>query len=86
MLLFRSLRTAVYFLFLRDTAVFPASAAPVRPSSISPVQRTGFPLSPVFGVDLVEAGLAEKICAYFTELTAGPGAVRATLHKYVNAE
>ena len=40
----------------------------------------------VFGVDLVEAGLAEKICAYFTELTAGPGAVRATLHKYVNAE
>ncbi len=40
----------------------------------------------VFGVDLVEAGLAEKICAYFTELTAGPDAVRATLHKYVNAE
>ena len=38
----------------------------------------------IFGVDLVEAGLAEKVCAYFTELTAGPGAVRATLHKYVN--
>ena len=38
----------------------------------------------IFGVDLVEAGLADKVCAYFTELTAGPGAVRATLHKYVN--
>ena len=38
----------------------------------------------IFGVDLVEAGLAEKVCAYFTELTAGPGAVRETLHKYVN--
>ena len=37
----------------------------------------------VFGVDLVEAGLAERVCAYFAELTAGPGAVRATLHKYV---
>jgi hypothetical protein len=32
----------------------------------------------------VEARLADKVCAYFTELTAGPGAVRATLHKYVN--
>ena len=40
----------------------------------------------IFGVDLVEAGLADKVCAYFTELTAGPGAVRATLHKYVTEE
>ena len=40
----------------------------------------------IFGVDLVEAGLGDKVCAYFTELTAGPGAVRATLHKYVNAD
>jgi len=37
----------------------------------------------IFGVDLVEAGLADKVCGYFVELTAGPGAVRATLHKYV---
>ena len=35
----------------------------------------------VFGVDLYEAGLAERVCACFTELTAGPGAVRATLKK-----
>ena len=40
----------------------------------------------IFGVDLVEAGLADRICAYFTELTAGVGAVRATLHKYVTEE
>jgi len=37
----------------------------------------------IFGVDLVDAGLADKVCGYFTELTAGPGAVRKTLHKYV---
>ena len=36
----------------------------------------------IFGVDLAEAGLADRVCAYFTELTAGPGAVRQTLHKY----
>lgn len=40
----------------------------------------------IFGVDLIETGLSDKVCAYFTELTAGAGAVRATLHKYVTAE
>ena len=37
----------------------------------------------IFGVDLIEAGLADRVCAYFTELTAGVGAVRATLHRHV---
>ncbi len=37
----------------------------------------------IFGVDLYEAGLADRVCGYFRELTAGPGAVRATLQKYV---
>ena len=37
----------------------------------------------IFGVDLIEAGLANRVCAYFTELTAGVGAVRATLHRHV---
>jgi fructuronate reductase len=37
----------------------------------------------IFGVDLVEAGLAEKIEAMFVEQLAGPGAVRATLQKYL---
>ena len=39
----------------------------------------------VFGVDLYEAGLGEKIEAMAAELYAGPGAVRKTLHKYVSA-
>ena len=37
----------------------------------------------VFGLDLYEAGLGERIEAMVKELYAGPGAVRATLHKYV---
>ena len=39
----------------------------------------------VFGVDLYEAGLGERIEAMAAELFAGPGAVRRTLHKYVSA-
>lgn len=38
----------------------------------------------IFGVDLYEAGLAELVCDYLTELTDGVGAVRRTLEKYVN--
>jgi fructuronate reductase len=37
----------------------------------------------IFGVDLYEVGLAELVVKYFTELIAGPGAVRATLKNYV---
>ncbi len=37
----------------------------------------------IFGVDLIEAGLSEKVTGYFTELTDGKGAVRKTLKKYV---
>jgi len=37
----------------------------------------------IFGSDLYSVGLGEKIEAYFTEMIAGPGAVRATLQKYV---
>ena len=39
----------------------------------------------VFGIDLYEAGLGEQIEGMVHELFAGPGAVRATLHKYVSA-
>jgi fructuronate reductase len=39
----------------------------------------------VFGVDLYEIGLGEKIEGMVAELYAGPGAVRRTLHKYVSA-
>ena len=37
----------------------------------------------IFGVDLYETGLAGKVCGYLQELTAGAGAVRSTLQKYV---
>lgn len=37
----------------------------------------------IFGVDLYEAGMADLVIGYLKELTAGVGAVRATLKKYV---
>lgn len=37
----------------------------------------------IFGVDLAQAGLASKVEDYFCQMIAGPGAVRATLQKYV---
>jgi fructuronate reductase len=37
----------------------------------------------LFGVNLYEVGLGEKIEGMFKELIQGPGAVRATLVKYV---
>ena len=36
----------------------------------------------IFGVDLYAAGLGGTIEGMFTEMLAGPGAVRATLEKY----
>jgi len=33
----------------------------------------------IFGVNLYEVGMADMVCGYFKELTAGVGAVRATL-------
>lgn len=39
--------------------------------------------SDIFGSDLYEMGLGEKIETYFEELIAGPQAVRNTLRKYV---
>lgn len=35
----------------------------------------------IFGVDLYEAGLADTVCGYLKEMTAGTGAVRATLKR-----
>ena len=39
----------------------------------------------VFGLNLYDAGLGEKIEGMVKELFAGPGAVRKTLHKYTVA-
>lgn len=37
----------------------------------------------IFGVNLYEVGMADKVCGYFKELISGTGAVRATLKKYI---
>ncbi len=37
----------------------------------------------IFGVDLYEIGMASTVCKYFKEMTAGVGAVRETLKRYV---
>ncbi len=36
----------------------------------------------IFGIDLYEAGMAERVIGYLQEMTAGVGAVRAVLKKY----
>lgn len=38
----------------------------------------------LFGIDLVKHGLDQKIIGFFMELITGPGAVRATLKKYLS--
>ena len=38
----------------------------------------------IFGVNLVEIGMADTVCGYFEEMIAGAGAVRATLKKYLD--
>ena len=54
----------------------PESATPevLRPILSNPA---------LFAVDLYEAGLAEKVTAYFKRMLAGPGAVRRTLQEVV---
>lgn len=37
----------------------------------------------IFGINLYEAGMADLVCEYFTQMIAGTGAVRRTLNKYV---
>lgn len=37
----------------------------------------------IFGVNLYDVGLAQKVYGYFSEMAAGKGAVRETLKKYV---
>ncbi|MCL2856388.1 MAG: mannitol dehydrogenase family protein [Oscillospiraceae bacterium] len=54
----------------------------VGPQDMSPLRRL-FSRNDVFGVDLYEVGLGEKIEGMVAELYSGPGAVRETLRKYV---
>ena len=48
-------------------------------AAVSPILK----MKNIFGLDLYEAGLADMVIEYLKELTAGVGAVRNTLKKYV---
>lgn len=48
-------------------------------TAVAPLLR----MKQIFGVDLYEVGLSNKVCNYLKELTKGVGAVRDTLKKYV---
>lgn len=52
---------------------------PVNDAQIDPILSD----ASIFGVDLHDCGLADKVLNYFKELMAGTGAVRETLKKYV---
>ena len=39
----------------------------------------------LFFIDLYKAGVGEKVENMFREMIAGPGAIKATIHKYVNS-
>ena len=54
-----------------------------EPSSVGDKLRPILANKEIFASDLVQAGLADKIEGMFRELLAGPGAVRATLQKYL---
>ena len=45
--------------------------------------RTLLSDSSIFGIDLIEYGMADQVMDYFNELNEGVGAVRRTLEKYV---
>ena len=63
----------------------------VAPLEIGKPEQDWYPLkqlfsrADIFGIDLYEAGLGEKIEGMVKELYAGKGAVRSTLHKYTQA-
>lgn len=52
-------------------------------ADVEPVLKPVLENAAIFGVNLYDVGLAELVCQYFREMIAGPGAVRATLKKYV---
>lgn len=54
-----------------------------KPDSVGDRLKPVLSNANIFGSDLYEAGIGEKIEQIFAEEIAGPGAVRATLKKYV---
>lgn len=49
---------------------------------VEPILKPILSNSQIFGVDLYENGMAQRVCNYFSEMIAGVGAVQKTLEKY----
>lgn len=67
-------------------AELQAKLASIKLGDQGPFEATLLPIlanANIFGVDLTTIGLDKKVISYFTELVAGPGAVRATLVKHL---
>ncbi len=64
--------------FVKDIKLGETDSAKVK-AAVLPLLKD----ATIFGVDLEEVGLSDRVIDYFCELIAGPGAVRATLEKYV---
>lgn len=60
--------------------LFESSLGSPKPGSIRPVLSN----ETIFGLNLYEAGLGEKIEGFFTELASGKGAVKNTIKKYLS--
>ncbi len=79
----------------KEMPVSPDPMAPALQEALTGIalgepDTVGEKLNPIlenanlFGVSLAEAGLSDKVTGLFKELIAGPGAVRATLKKYLD--
>ena len=62
--------------FVSDIHLFDALSADELKAKLNDLLRN----KAIFGVDLVETGLADLVCQDFAKLIAGKGAVRQTLH------
>ncbi len=57
-----------------------------RPETFTDQLRAILSNERLFFIDLYKAGVGEKIETMFREMLAGPGAIKATVHKYVNVQ
>ena len=67
-----------FLLYTRYLAGFKLGEDTDVESALKPVLEN----AKIFGVNLYEVGMADKVCRYFKEVIAGTGAVRETLKRY----
>ena len=66
-------------------ASFELSPDPMIPELTALSPKEVLKRTEVFGTDLFADNMGDRVLELFKELDGGNGAVRATLHKYVNA-